>query len=129
MINTFIKFESLESRQLLSFGQPVQDFGVGGVATTTFTNSGNADAAEMLVDKGGRIVIASNAGLARLLKTGLPDTAFGTDGLTNLKGLQVKDAAFDSSGRIVVLATGASGTLLLRFTAGGKTDKTFGING
>ena len=123
-----VRFESLERRQLMSFGQPVDDFGVAGRASVVFAQ-GNADPAEMLIDGSGRVLTASDAGLARLTAAGQPDTTFGSGGTTALTSLSVRDVAFDSSGRIVVLAFGASGSLLLRFTANGVKDSSFGTNG
>src|SRR5687768_5975022 len=128
MGNTSVFFESLESRQLMSFGQPVGDFGVAGRASVVFTQ-GNATPAEMLLDGTGRIVTASDAGLARLTALGQTDATFGAAGVTPLSSLSVRDAAFDASGRIVVLAFGASGSLLLRFSANGVKDNSFGTNG
>jgi uncharacterized delta-60 repeat protein len=120
--------ESLESRCLLSFGQPVADFGVAGRATMDFSTSATSPAA-VLVDINGRIVTVSDAGLARYTAAGQPDSGFGTSGKLTLSGLDVRDAAFDSNGKIVVLAVGTSGSLLLRFTSVGKSDKSFGTNG
>ena len=123
----FSVIEQLESRQLLSFGQPVQEFGVAGRATLDFAAS--TSPVEMLVDANARIVTAADGGIARYTAAGKPDTGFGTGGKLALTGLSVRDMAIDSSGRIVVLASGASGSLILRFTSAGKSDKAFGTNG
>jgi uncharacterized delta-60 repeat protein len=119
--------EPLESRQLLSFGQAVQEFGVAG--RTTFDFNGASSPAEMLIDASGRIITAADGGIARYTAAGQPDVGFGTGGKVALSGLSVRDVALDSSGKIVVLASGASGSLILRFTSAGKSDKAFGTNG
>src|SRR5918994_516355 len=62
MRNTSVQLESLESRRLMSFGQPVPDFGVGGRASVVFAQ-GNANPTEMLLDGSGRTVTVSDAGL------------------------------------------------------------------
>ncbi len=125
-----IVLESLESRQLLSYGQPVDSFGVAGRALAIF-NSGNANVEELLVDKAGRILVAADNGVARFTSAGVLDTTFGAAGagITQISGVIIRDAAIDSNGRVVLLATGASGTLLVRLTASGKTDKTFATSG
>src|SRR3954464_6652636 len=120
--------ESLESRRLLSFGQPLQDFGVAGRATLNFGTGSTAPAA-LLVDSNGRFVTVADGGIARYTAAGQPDTGFATGGKLALSGIDVRDAALDSSGKIVVPATGSSGSLLLRFAAAGKSDKAFGTNG
>jgi uncharacterized delta-60 repeat protein len=119
--------ESLESRRLLSFGQPVAEFGAAGL--TTMSLGGTASPAAMLVDANGRIIAVSDTAITRYTGAGQPDAAFATGGKLALSGLDVRDAAFDSAGKIVVLASGTSGTLLLRFTSAGKSDKAFGTNG
>lgn len=120
--------ESLESRRLLSFGQPVTDFGVNGRATQDIGNSGSSPEA-LLVDINGRIVAVADNAITRYTAAGQPDSGFATSGKLALSGLDVRDAAFDSSGKIIVLASGTSGTLLLRYTSAGKSDRTFGTNG
>jgi hypothetical protein len=122
--------EILESRQLLSFGTPITAFGANGQSTAAFS-TGNADPHEMLVDGSGRIVTVSDAGLARFATNGQLDSTFGTTarGRTAISNLSVRDFAFDSSGRIIVLALGSSGTLLLRYTAAGRLDRSFATNG
>ncbi len=122
--------ESLEPRCLLSFGQPDAGFGVNGRGRIEFASgSSYASPTEMLVDSSSRIVTVSDGGIVRFTAAGVPDSSFGVGGRVALTGLTVRDAAFDSSGKIVILASGTSGNLILRFTTAGKSDKPFGTNG
>src|ERR1051325_7580697 len=100
--------EQLERRQLLSFGQPIDNFGVGGKVSVDFATSTNAPA-ELLVGSRGGFASVSDAGIARVTAAGKLDSTFGTSGKQALSGLAVRDAAIDSSGKIVILAAGSSG--------------------
>src|SRR5690242_670833 len=93
------QIESLEPRQLLSFGQPVADFGVNGRGRIEFSGGAYATSTELLVDSASRIVTVGDGGIVRYTAAGAPDAGFGVGGRVTLTGLTVRDAAFDSSGK------------------------------
>src|SRR5688572_19251523 len=88
MRHAHIQIESLERRQMMTFGHRITFFGEAGQAVISFVSA--AAPAEMLVDDEGRIVTASDAGLARLTSQGQPDEGFGTSGKAPLTGVSVR---------------------------------------
>jgi uncharacterized delta-60 repeat protein len=111
----------------------------------TFPIGEASGAAAVAVQPDGKIVVAgysssgasSRVALARLKANGLPDPAFGTDGLTTTPVGLVSGAealVLQPDGKIVVGGFGAGGSghskaTLLRYDAGGSLDPAFGSGG
>ena len=122
-------------------------FGSKGIATTQFKGSSEAAAYAMTLQYSGgneKIVVAGNNGelnpvsLARYTQTGALDTTFGSGGTvsttTPFAYPTVEDVALQSNGDIIVCAVveesnGVQAMALMRYTANGKLDTTFGANG
>ena len=116
-------------------------FGTSGSTTTSFT--GNAKAVSMAVNSSnGTIVlggdVSNDCALARYASNGALDTAFGTGGkvvaaIVANNPDNIYKVFVSSSGVITALGTlapaGLERHLLLRFTATGAPDPTFGTNG
>ena len=132
--------------RLLTGGTLDGAFGIGGRTTTAITR-GDDVAEDVLIDSSGRITaIGSGFGLsntrdfalARFNTSGTPDGTFGLTGqVTTHFGFgddAALDAAFDSSGRIVVggYAIGPDGTrdfAVARYSSSGVADSTFDTDG
>lgn len=120
-------------------------FGKGGkVLTTIDTSDESFDemAFAMAVDQDGKIVLAGSTGAypsdfaaARFLGNGKLDTTFGNKGkvITDLGGNDKATAiAIQNDGKIVVAGNGAvedQDWAMLRYTASGKVDTSFGSKG
>jgi uncharacterized delta-60 repeat protein len=122
-------------------------FGSKGIVTTQFKSSTEAAIYAMVMQGSGsgeKIVVAGNNGelnpvlLARYTQSGVLDTTFGAGGTvsttTPFEYLTVEDVALQSSGAIIVCAAveesdGVEAMALMRYTANGVLDKTFGSNG
>jgi uncharacterized delta-60 repeat protein len=111
----------------------------------TFPIGEASGAAAVAVQSDGKIVVSgysssgasSRVALARLKANGLPDPAFGTDGLTTTPVGLVSGAealVLQPDGKIVVGGFGGSGgghskATLVRYDAGGSLDPAFGSGG
>ena len=125
-------------------------FGTGGKVTTDFAGRGGDEATGVVVQPNGRIVAAGFAirpttntdfGVARYNADGTLDTTFGSGGrvATNLgevtdNGLTTEDQAADvvvqPDGRVVLVGSaGVHEFALVRYTAAGALDGTFGRGG
>ncbi len=122
-------------------------FGSKGIVTTQFKGLDEAAIYAMTMQGSGsseKIVVAGNNGelnpvlLARYTESGALDTTFGAGGtvstITPFESLTVEDVALQSSGDIIVCAAveesnGVEAMALMRYTANGQLDKTFGSNG
>lgn len=101
-------------------------FGEGGIVP----NGGQA----MLVQPDGKIVLANDGSISRLLNEGSPDPAFGNAGTTGGFFATLNDLALDSSGRIIAGGSISVGNpltdfLVWRLTADGTPDPAFGNSG
>lgn len=121
-------FESLENRQHFSFGTTDLTFGLAGkVASPVIGTSGTAEESQTLAS--GKLLVAGDGGIARLLSDGSADTTFGVAGKTPFAALDFIDFATDASNRIYTLGKGLAGTVISRYTADGALDVTFGLLG
>lgn len=124
------RLDLLEPRRLFAFGDTDTAFGIGGRAVTQFsTGSFTANAQNLHVVSAGKILAAGPTGLTQYAADGSLDTAFGTDGKVVFSGLTYKAVTVDSSGKIYVLVTASSGSVVVRYTAGGDPDASFASNG
>jgi uncharacterized delta-60 repeat protein len=119
-------------------------FGSRGMVVTHFGRGGLDRATSMAIDRSGRIVVAGQSCcsttmhdilVARYLPSGSLDPSFGRGGKVTVS-VGAKDnlfnpvaTAIDPSGRIVVAGTDGHSFVLLRFTATGNLDPTFGSGG
>ena len=134
-----------------SDGTPDEDFGAGGVVTTTFSTPDGlahdnlAKAIELQPD--GKIVVAGSAGgyieggyrtyiaVARYTSNGSLDPSFDNDGmLIHLADSGATSLGIQSDGRIAVgggkyLGTSGTDFLLARYNGDGTPDTTFGPSG
>ena len=118
-------------------------FGVGGVVAIDLSGPDRGQA--LAIQPDGAIVVvggqgwgfsgASNFGIARLLSTGAPDSAFGSSGklIVDVGGPTVLDEAFavvlEPGGGITVAGEDSSHKALVRLTAAGALDPAFGTGG
>jgi uncharacterized delta-60 repeat protein len=144
------RLELLETRTLLAAGALDASFGVNGILRTSAFANGAADT--MAVQSDGKIVLvgvattaalaASTFTVARFDAAGNPDPSFGSGGFvsTQFPGSasdQAAAVAIQTDGRIVVAGTtrapssGGNGPNfgLIRYTAAGAVDPSFGNNG
>lgn len=124
-------------------GRPDATFGTDGIADAKAAELGPA--LGVAVDGDGRIVTVGRArgvendaaGIARLTPDGAPDETFNREGRVILDGLGdevLHDVALDPAGGIVAVGerearNGDAQILLVRLTAGGTPDRTFGADG
>jgi len=132
-------------------GKADTSFGTSGVVTVDLGKSGPADGAHLvgsavLVQPDGRIVVVgtaytvdatqnlvgSDVFAARFTRTGAPDPSFGNSGiaLVDLGGQDAGHAALlTGAGQIVIAGTRSGDLALVRLTATGVLDSTFGTKG
>jgi uncharacterized delta-60 repeat protein len=103
--------------------------------------SGSDEIYDILLQPDGKIVVAGVSGsltrkvtLARYLPDGTPDNSFGTGGLLELPNpsgaIEIGYAlARQGDGKIVVAGQSGGDFLVVRVTAGGQPDGSFGTNG
>jgi uncharacterized delta-60 repeat protein len=127
--------------QFTTSGQLDPTFGMHGITTTTFPNTGGmADA--MVIQPNGDLIVAggSDAGnatfdftLARYTPAGKLDTAFGTGGIvvdTSLGAGSFSGVALKSNGQIIADGSDVnSNAVVTRFQSNGKIDRSFGKDG
>lgn len=109
--------------------------------TSGFVQVGNAGGALLLaLQPDGKIVVAGNTQMARLISDGALDTSFGTGGLAVLLAQFPSGIALQSDGKILIASGGFSPPAavlnpppgagsLARYTSNGSLDKGFGISG
>jgi uncharacterized delta-60 repeat protein len=133
----------------VAYADPAPDildthFGIAGVETSTI-GVGNSAFNSIAIDSSGRIVAGGysydgtkyNATVARYTTSGVLDSSFGINGVeTSTAGLgesSFNSIAIDSSGRIVAggysIKGGNAIVTLLRYTASGVLDSSFGAGG
>jgi uncharacterized delta-60 repeat protein len=119
-------------------------FGQGGIVTTDFgiqTQSGNTALANAaVVQPDGKIVVVGGvpshtgfpiAAVARYNSNGSLDTTFGSSGVVSISTLEAipfTSVTLQSDGKIVAVAGGFDASVV-RFTAAGVLDSTFGTGG
>ena len=122
------------------------NFGSNGKTFTDF--SGNNDYAySAVIQSGGRVLVCgtsfipstnnSSVALARYNKNGLPDKAFGINGISTYtdvyNGFSAQSVIVTSDKKIIAAGSAYNGSnndaLLLGFTFKGKVDSSFGYNG
>lgn len=119
-------------------------FGTGGKVLTSLGGPLNDKPSAALVQKDGKVIVIGTSdqgtsldfALVRYNVDGSLDATFGAAGivLTNFDYAQdtAYAATFDSQGRIVVVGTSTTSTTALalaRYTASGKLDTSFGVDG
>jgi uncharacterized delta-60 repeat protein len=127
--------------RLLPDGSPDPDFGAGGKVVRKF---GQFELARGVAAVSGDKILVGGAGLVsggsrdfaalRLLSSGAPDPDYGTDGLVTtdiLNGLDdvVNGMAVDGTGRAILAGRYCTNVALVRYTAGGAPDPSFGNGG
>lgn len=133
----------LAPMQYLPNGQPDLKFGTNGAALFRFPDKSTATAIEQQSDS--KLVLAGDLGsgatqtiaVARYLPDGSPDIEFGFRGVATATGLPNSHASAVKvlpGGNILVagstgLATSPGESVLIRFTASGVLDQTFGVSG
>lgn len=119
-------------------------FGIGGKVITP-VGTGSDFARKLMEDSSGRLVVAGsvmsdgkwNFGLVRYTNSGELDTSFGIGGKVitpvGQSDAHVKSMIEDSSGRLIVVGSAHNGSdsdfALVRYTASGALDTSFGSNG
>src|SRR5688572_12877478 len=116
--------EQLERRQLLAAGDLVPSFGRAGVVDVDSLRS----ASELLVQKSGKILVASGDSIYRFRANGRKlDRSFGHRGRLDLDR-PINSMALDASDRILLAGGGAAGQWsFARYTPNGAPDTT--LNG
>lgn len=127
-------------------------FGVGGIASRVIVPSGSEGqagrdfllydsdhikAAGLLLDGSGRAVVAVAGGegpmvLMRYTQDGVLDSRFGSAGVVQTplgKLANVAALSWDAEGRLIAAGTSDGSSVLLRFSADGVLDATFGESG
>src|SRR5262245_25334602 len=140
--NFYPQLERLERREVPA-GSLDTAFGVGGLATVSFTTSPFTDQGmAVALQADGKVVVAgtvaNNFGVARFNADGSLDTSFGSGGLvvTDIAGGNdlCQGVVIQADGKIVVAggaANGATGTdfALVRYNPDGSLDSSFGSGG
>jgi uncharacterized delta-60 repeat protein len=131
---TSCAIERLENRQLMSAATLDPNFGNGGEVVTNF----NAQATlgqDVATDASGRIIVAAqennNVAVIRYLPTGALDPQFGSGGkaIVPLGQAIVRDMAIQTNGKILVSGSDGNEAFVVRLSAGGALDTTFGTGG
>ena len=112
-------------------------FGHGGKVLTSFGRRSDADARDVLIQPDGRLVVAGNGysavELARYRADGTLDRSFGHGGRVVAKlfryGADAGGAVLQGDGKLVVNASEPDQSFLVRYTADGKLDSSFGVDG
>jgi uncharacterized delta-60 repeat protein len=117
-------------------------FGHGGKVVTSFGGRSHVTAAALLIQADGKLVVAGEyigsgdsfgVALARYKTDGTLDPSFGTGGrvLSRLGGYLggASAAVLQSDGKIVVNVNDGGRSILVRYTADGKLDSSFGVGG
>ena len=124
-----------------SDGTPDTNFGTSGVVT--YGGSGDDEAHSITIDSQGRILVGGyvhnsdyDMAVLRYTAAGSLDTTFGTTGIVIYNGGDMDygySITIDSQGRILVAGYSKNGSnndmTVLRYTAAGSPDTTFGTSG
>ncbi len=123
-MNRFV--ESLEKRQLFAAGDIDPTFGTAGAVAVT------VEARQMLPQASGKVLYIGDTTLSRASATNFAlDATFAAQGTVDLQGVfrNISDAIVLASGKILVSGRGLTSAALMRLTADGSADATFGTNG
>ncbi|PNY79597.1 hypothetical protein [Deinococcus koreensis] len=119
-----------------SNGAPDAGFGSAGVVTTALGSSGAKDTVRALAAQGDKIVAVGGDGdfkAARYTAAGALDSTFGSGGKVSAVfsgSIGVANAvAVDAQGRLMLAGTSENDTAVVRLTANGALDTTFGAGG
>jgi uncharacterized delta-60 repeat protein len=128
-----------------SRGRLDPSFGRGGKRLTSFGPRSHASARGVLIQPDGRLVVVgddltdtrregySAVALARYHADGTLDRSFGPDGRVVTKlfeyGANTGAAVLQRDGKVVVNASDAARSFLVRYSADGKLDRSFGVDG
>ena len=128
-----------------SRGRLDPSFGRGGKVLTSFGPRSHSSARGVLIQPDGRLVVVgddltdtrregySAVALARYHTDGTLDRTFGRDGRVVTKlfeyGASAGAAVLQQDGKVVVNASDASRSFLVRYSADGKLDRSFGVGG
>jgi uncharacterized delta-60 repeat protein len=128
-----------------SRGRLDPSFGRGGKVLTTFGPRSHASARGVLIQPDGRLVVVgddltdtrregySAVALARYHADGTLDRSFGPDGRVVTKlfeyGANAGAAVLERDGKVVVNASDAARSFLVRYSGDGKLDPSFGVGG
>jgi uncharacterized delta-60 repeat protein len=121
-------------------GSPDMSFGTGGKVVTTFIGPVLATPKAILLQPGGKIIVAGDYGLSdqtfvltRYNPDGSLDTAFGNGGKATAAqvngGAVISSAVLQADGKILVAGSGSAELILVRFNADGSLDSSFGQGG
>lgn len=111
-------------------------FGTGGTVVTAVRAGSGTDAIHSLAIQGGAVIAVGGEGdflAARYLATGALDPAFGTGGtVSGVFGGTIgvaSSVAVDRAGRLLLAGQADNDTAVVRLTAAGTLDATFGTGG
>jgi uncharacterized delta-60 repeat protein len=123
---------TLESRLLFAFGESDVDFGIAGRVVQPFVGADETPAVQqMLTTAGGKILAGGTTGVARFTSAGEVDSTFGSNGKLTLSSAAtfVAEAVDPTTNKVYVLISAAAGTGLIRYSADGKLDSSYGASG
>ncbi|MDB5324320.1 MAG: Delta-60 repeat-containing protein [Phycisphaerales bacterium] len=135
------RMEGLETRVFLAAGALDPMFGVGGTVTTDFEAVSQSEAQNVLALPDGKLVAVGRVGdrynptravVAQFLADGRPDATFGQGGKLSLSfggEAGASDVVRLPDGYLVVAGTLDGQLLVMRLTADGSLDTTFGSGG
>ena len=128
-----LRFEWLESRELLFAGDLDSAFGVGGKVITEFHDSSawSHTAYSSVMQTNGKIVAAGEGALSRYHSDGSLDASFGDGGKVAFPYF-ARSVALQSDGKIVVagsVSTYGVDFAVARYNANGTVDTTFDTDG
>lgn len=118
-----------------SDGSPDTTFGGDGIVTRTVGTS--SFGRDLIIQTDGKIILAGQANiggvitaaLARYNPDGTPDTTFDTDGVVTTPAGDVRAAALQSDGKIIIAGQSASHFFLARYNSNGSPDTAFDSDG
>jgi uncharacterized delta-60 repeat protein len=125
-------FETLENRLLFAFGELDAGFGVAGRTLVPFpVTFKTPDVQQMLVLGNGKILAGGTTGLTLLDSAGRADTTFGSSGKVQLtqSATFIAEAIDPGNSNIYALVSAHNAIGLLRYTANGRVDGSFGTGG
>lgn len=118
-----------------SDGSPDTTFDGDGIVTRTIGTS--SFGRDLIIQTDGKIILAGQANiggvitaaLARYNPDGTPDTTFDTDGVVTTPAGDVRAAALQSDGKIIIAGQSASHFFLARYNSNGSPDTAFDSDG
>lgn len=105
-------------------------FGTNGIVTTNFGNDNGSYVEGIAVQKDGKIILAGNSSLIRVLADGTPDSSFGANGTCWLPEFySTRKVLVQSDGKIVAVNSSGGYVSSIRITAAGQIDNSYGTDG